>query len=216
MKILAHRGQWDQDTAQNSHESFVQAFESGYGVETDLRDYCGDLVISHDIPDESKVSFSDFLKLYKECDAKGILALNVKADGLQCLAQKYLKQYEIDNDRYFFFDMSIPDALGYQKIGLSYFSRLSEYEPVLMLGDKAQGIWVDIFKDCWFDKLFIEKHLQSGYKLALVSPELHKRDHREVWENWRNMLNSLNEKIDVNQMMLCTDFPDEAAKIFNG
>lgn len=215
MKLLAHRGQWGHKIAQNSVDSFILAFENGYGIETDLRDHCGDIVISHDMPGGGAILFSEFLALYKETNADGVLALNVKADGLQHLAKRYLQQYEISKSQYFFFDMSIPDALGYRNLDLSYFARLSEYEPSLMLGDDARGIWIDIFEGCWFDEVLIEKYQRMGYQLVLVSPELHKRDHREVWENWRNMINSLDNEIDVNQLMLCTDFPDEAAEFFN-
>jgi len=216
VNILAHRGQWGHNIAQNSSQSFSLAFNNGYGVETDLRDHNGDIVISHDMPDGASLSFADFLTLYKGANSSGMLALNVKADGLQKLAQKHLEEFDIGKDDYFFFDMSVPDALGYQKLGLSYFARLSEYEPVLMLGDEAKGIWVDIFKGCWFDSAFIKKHLDAGYKLALVSPELHKRGYIEAWEDWRNMLNGLNDEVDVKQVMLCTDFPNEAAEFFNG
>ena len=49
MKILAHRGAWNTSDEKNTVLAIKRAFCHGWGIETDVRDYCGKLVISHDI-----------------------------------------------------------------------------------------------------------------------------------------------------------------------
>ena len=49
MKILAHRGCWNTEIKSNSPQAIRSALERGFGFESDLRDYSGKLVISHDI-----------------------------------------------------------------------------------------------------------------------------------------------------------------------
>ena len=67
LEIIAHRGLW-QDTknpndksAQNTLKAFERAFEGGFGVETDLRDFAGQIVISHDIATPKAPPLREFL-----------------------------------------------------------------------------------------------------------------------------------------------------------
>ena len=83
MEILAHRGYWKIESEKNTLQAFQRAFESGYGIETDVRDYMGKLVISHNVADEKCPLFEDVLKLYNKTKCKEYLAINIKADGLQ-------------------------------------------------------------------------------------------------------------------------------------
>ena len=78
MQIISHRGYWKHASEKNTYEAFKRSFSLGYGTETDIRDYHGELVISHDIPDADCMSFSDFLKLHTYYDKKLPLALNIK------------------------------------------------------------------------------------------------------------------------------------------
>lgn len=41
MLILSHRGLWRHYHEKNSFEAFKKSFSSGFGIETDLRDYRG-------------------------------------------------------------------------------------------------------------------------------------------------------------------------------
>lgn len=50
IKILAHRGFWKEETEKNTKIAFERAFNSGFGIETDLRDIKGEIVISHNMP----------------------------------------------------------------------------------------------------------------------------------------------------------------------
>ena len=56
MDILAHRGVWRISEERNSMSSIRAALDAGFGIETDVRDYKGNLVISHDIADEKCIS----------------------------------------------------------------------------------------------------------------------------------------------------------------
>ena len=66
MKILSHRGFWLNPEEKNKQISFKRAVDCGYGIETDIRDYNGKLVISHDIPNEDCLQLDDFLQKYSE------------------------------------------------------------------------------------------------------------------------------------------------------
>ena len=48
MIILSHRGWWKTRAERNMRDAFVRSFDAGFGTETDLRDICGKIVISHD------------------------------------------------------------------------------------------------------------------------------------------------------------------------
>jgi len=49
MRILAHRGYWNSSIGKNSPEALKTALAKGYGFESDVRDYMGKLVISHNM-----------------------------------------------------------------------------------------------------------------------------------------------------------------------
>ena len=46
INIISHRGFWKEKKEQNTLESFKKAFQSGFGVETDIRDSQNELVVS--------------------------------------------------------------------------------------------------------------------------------------------------------------------------
>lgn len=208
MKLLAHRGFWKKTEEKNSKEAIEKAFNSSYGVETDIRDFNAALVISHDIATNDNYSFQHFCNQYNNSSCNEYLALNIKADGLSTLLNDFLIKNNINN--YFVFDMSIPETLRYFALGMKVFIRFSEYEaPNASLLDKSEGIWLDIFNTIWFDEEFVTSLLNVGKKIAFVSPELHGRNHEALWEmikknNWNH-----NESI-----FLCTDLPDLAQKYF--
>ncbi|MGD2711891.1 hypothetical protein ACP8ZO_25120, partial [Escherichia coli] len=141
MEIISHRGYWRTNEEKNTITSFERSFSLGFGAETDIRDFNGELVISHDIANEECISFLDFILLYKaKINGAGTLALNVKADGLQLKAKAILDAEGVTN--YFFFDMSVPDMMGYLNHGLNTFVRYSEYEGFNSLIHRAHGVWL--------------------------------------------------------------------------
>ena len=84
MRIISHRGYWKHEIEKNSLTALLRSLNTGFGLETDIRDYSGELVISHDIPGKSVLSFDDFLQCSVNlCVEKNLtLGLNIKSDGL--------------------------------------------------------------------------------------------------------------------------------------
>lgn len=205
MEIIAHRGYWETQEEKNTEVAFARAFQNGFGVETDFRDFNSKLVIAHNIPTGDEMSAEDFFRLYSKIGNGLPLALNVKADGLQERFANLLEKYQVEN--YFLFDMSIPDTLGYVNKNLKIFSRHSEYEKDLPFYQYSDGVWMDCFNSDWFNEEQIISHIGAGKKVCIVSPELHKREIGEVWSKYR-------VKTDGG-LSICTDLPQKAASFFN-
>jgi glycerophosphoryl diester phosphodiesterase len=211
MEIISHRGYWKSDSEKNTTSAFERSFKLGFGTETDIRDYKGELVISHDIAEEDCLTFRDFINLYlNNILGSGTLALNVKADGLQLKAKEVLKEFSISN--YFFFDMSIPDMMGYFNNGLKTYTRYSEYETVDQLVDLVDGIWLDGFRKDLIDEDFIKYILSLDKKVCIVSPELHNRELQPTWDKIR----SLAVTNSTDNILICTDLPEQARDFFHG
>lgn len=199
--ILAHRGYWKKEEEKNTKEAFKRAFDCGFGIETDLRDIKGEIVISHDMPKGNEMTFEEVLVLL---DGRNLpLALNIKADGMAFKIKKLLEKYNHTN--YFTFDMSIPEMVVQHKMGLNVFTGISDIVPNPIMYKEAQGVWLDCFYSDWFSKKEIKEILDAGKKVCIVSPDLHKREYKNVWARYK----------DVKGIMLCTDFPDEAKEYFN-
>ena len=206
---ISHRGFWLSAEERNTEAAFRRSLEAGFGIETDVRDRNGQAVIAHDVPDSGSMTLSDFLKLYNEYQARPILALNVKADGLQSLMKQQLEDHGVDN--YFVFDMSVPDLLGYRALGARYFARVSEYELAAIGIDRANGVWLDQFEGDWVDEAAIDRFADLGKDVCIVSPELHRRDPQAAWENYRRIATRPPAR---GRIYLCTDFPSRAREFF--
>ena len=202
MQVLSHRGYWKDKCEKNTEIAFDRSFSLGFGTETDLRDYNGEIVISHDIPTGNELTFPQMLEIYNKYDNTLPLALNIKSDGLQEKIKSTLQQYNITN--YFLFDMSVPDHIVSLKNGLVCYTRHSEYEDC-PLYEKSAGVWVDCFDGDWIDEKIINQHLNNNKKVCIVSPELHGREHLSAWEKYKGC-----------NAMLCTDVPELAKEFFNG
>ena len=201
IEIIAHRGWWKAENEKNTKTAFERAFDSGFGVETDLRDIKGKIVISHNMPKGNEMSFEDLLKLL---DGRALtLALNIKADGMADEIKRLLEKYNVL--KYFTFDMSIPEMVYQHKTGLNVFTGLSDIVPEPIMYEQAKGVWLDCFNSDWFGEAEIQNILNHDKKVCIVSPDLHKREYKSVWAKYKNM----------NGIMLCTDYPMEAEVYFN-
>ena len=207
MKVVAHRGSWLTSAEKNSATALERAFKSSFGVETDVRDYCGELVISHDIPQAGALPFRKFLSIYRQYPSAGPLAINIKADGLQSRVKADLAGQSVTD--YFVFDMSVPDTLGYVRDGIRFFTRISELEMKPALYEDADGVWLDMFFSEWVDLQTMSRILADGKDLCIVSPELHGRDYQAFWQALK-----ASGIPDNPGCMICTDEPDEAARYF--
>ncbi len=207
-QILSHRGWWNDAAEQNTLGAFARGFAAGVGVETDIRDAGGGLVVSHDAPVGPALPFADVVALWKERGQAGMLALNVKADGLcERVAQAMAG---IDPAAYFLFDMSVPDMRHYLDAGLPVYTRHSDCEPTPAFYAAAAGVWLDALCADWATPDALRAHAQAGKRVALVSPELHGREHRRVWDNWKLWREEIHAAI-----LLCTDFPQQAKEFFD-
>lgn len=241
MQIIAHRGLWQNPTnshlnphdspidspshdspnlkaqnqktqnLQNSLISFERALNSGFGIETDVRDCNKNIVISHDIPTLSATNVAQLFALYNKAHSTQTLALNIKADGLCKSLQNLITAHNITN--YFCFDMSVPDMRHYARLGLKFFTRQSDIERDLPLYDEANGVWCDEFDESWISEKVILEHLQNGKKVAIVSPELHKREYQSAWNYYKQIID-LNALKGNSNILLCTDFPQIAKDFF--
>lgn len=208
LDIIAHRGFWNENHEKNTVGSFKLALENGFGIETDLRDFNGKLVISHDIPSEHCITFKEFMDIVREYPSQ-TLSLNIKSDGLQQLAKRDLDSYS----KYFFFDMSVPDALGYSKNELIFYTRYSDIELQPCLLTEAAGIWLDNFSSNILDIDSLDHFLGMQKKVVLVSPELHGYEYTQYWKQLLKYL-KLNPR-KVQYTGLCTDKPVNAKEFFN-
>ena len=201
VEILAHRGWWLSENEKNTKTAFERAFNNGFGIETDLRDIKGEIVISHNMPQGGEMKFEELLELLDGRDLT--LALNIKADGMADEIKRLLEKYNVSN--YFTFDMSIPEMVYQHKTGLNVFTGLSDIVPLPVMYEQAKGVWLDCFNSDWFGEVEIQNILNQDKKVCIVSPDLHKREYKSVWEKYKNM----------NGIMLCTDYPMEAEVYFN-
>ncbi|MCK4784319.1 MAG: hypothetical protein KAV87_11250 [Desulfobacteraceae bacterium] len=180
----------------------------GFGIETDIREYLGQIVISHDIADSNCRKAEELFELYNESDNDLTLAINIKSDGLQQFLKALLEKYTINN--YFVFDMSIPDALCYLDCGIRIFTRQSEYEREPALYKEAVGVVMDLFETDWINSSDIQHHLDHNKAVCIISPELHGREYLPLWQKLAKTI------ADNPKLMLCTDYPQKAQEFFYG
>lgn len=208
MIILSHRGYWKELHEKNLPIAFERTFSLGFGTETDIRDYKGELVISHDIADQKCISVKEMFEIYNKYDNILPLALNIKADGLQVKLKELLEEYNIKN--YFVFDMSVPDGIQYLKHNIKTFTRESEYEKTPSFYNEASGIWLDEFQGHWINKAVIDKHIKNGKQICIVSPDLHKREYKKEWQHYKE----IEKELGINNLMICSDYPEIAREFF--
>jgi glycerophosphoryl diester phosphodiesterase len=204
MKLLAHRGIWTDATEKNTFGALTAACTDGIGIETDVRDCDGQLVISHDMPRADALRLDTLLQAI--APRHGTLALNIKADGLQQPLQQALRKHGIGN--YFVFDMSVPDTLGYRRADMPFAARISDYERDNALLDSAQFVWLDAFESEWYSIDLVHQLLACGKHVAIVSPELHRRDPAPLWSQLCRLKGRPG-------LYLCTDFITDALETFD-
>ena len=208
MEILAHRGMWILPEEKNTLNAIQKAFVNGLGIETDLRDYNGKLVISHDVANDTSPLAEEMFKMYRDLGLNVQLALNVKADGIQKMLGELLEHYQIKN--YFLFDMSVPELVVNDARGLYYYTRNSDIESDCVMYQRASGVWVDYFyDDLWLNEQVLAKHINQKKKVCIVSPELHGKDYKQLWKLLKDTGLYENELVT-----LCSDRPMEAREYF--
>lgn len=210
-RILAHRGWWTDPADKNSAAALTRALAAGFGIETDFRDLDGALMVSHDPArhaDDLREAGWFFDEVMRTGNT-GRLALNIKADGLQDMLRAARDGAGVPPDQAYAFDMAVPDALGYLARGFPAYSRLSEYEATPSFVTRAAGVWVDNFTGDYPQVDRAIDVMSGGLRAAIVSPELHGRDHHALWDDIAAA------RLHENPLFeLCTDLPDAAFETF--
>lgn len=178
MEYFIHRGYWKLGLPENSLDAFKAAFDHGFSIETDIWSTSEKPIIQigHDVG--NSLCLLEDLKLLSQKYPDSRIALNVKSDGMAA----GIADLELNQERFFCFDMSTPEAVIYRRNGISVAPRLSEYENPLWASDIY---WLDSFHDEWW----IEGNIVVPENLCVVvSPELHKRDTKLAYShlNQRN------------------------------
>jgi glycerophosphoryl diester phosphodiesterase len=210
-RILAHRGLWAKENEKNSLKAIRNAFNLGFGVEIDLREFDSNLVLSHDFPSVNSEKIEHIDEVWKLLNSNITVAYNIKEDGLSNLLKQFLDQCNIHNQ--FAFDMSVSESVKYKYLGIETAVRVSEIEPVNLehfaTNDGIKKIWLDSFKTDWWIHDLKTLEALRGSQIFIVSPELHGRDPQKVWSQGKSLLA---ENFDI---YICTDHPVEVAKIWS-
>jgi hypothetical protein len=192
MKLIAHR--------RNTIEDLI-ATPVKYGIEVDIRSYGDHLVIHHDAFVKGE-SFEAWIACYNH----GTLILNVKEEGLEARLIELMKTYRISD--FFFLDQSFPFLVGWSKLGERRCAvRVSEFESIdtaITLSGKVDWVWVDCFSHFPLNKNEALRLKDSGFKLCLVSPELHGVKADEVIKQFIATIKAN----AINPNAVCTKRPD--------
>ena len=143
-----------------------------YGVEVDIRDQDGRLVLQHD-PFMAGENFEELLGEYHH----GTLILNIKSERTEFKVLELLSRYGIRD--YFFLDSSFPMSYllaskGERNIALR-FSEFEGFDTILAMKDRITWVWVDCFTKLPITPESYAILKGAGLKLCLVSPELQGR-----------------------------------------
>ncbi len=207
MNVISHRVYWKEPAEKNRPIAFHRSFDLGLGTETDVRDLRGTLVISHDAPQGSEITLKEMLDILNGRDLP--LAINIKADGLAKSLNEYMLARGLT--KWFTFDMSVPEMVFQLRLGLPVYTRASDYEHPPVCYSESKGVWLDAFHFQWYGTGEINAFLRDGKRVCIVSPELHQRDPKPLWE----LLKASHLK-DHPDLTLCTDMPEDAIAMFGG
>jgi hypothetical protein len=203
MKVIAHRGYWKSAAEQNTVPAFARAFALGFGVQTDVRDCAGQLVVSHELPAGGDMAMEGLLHLAARRALP--LALNVRSDGIARPLADALRSYR---GQWFVVGMSVPEMRAHLAAGNPVYTRVSDIETRPVLFDACTGVWLDAFDSQWYGRAVIEQLLGRGKEVCIVSPELHGRDPGALWASLRPL--AANPRL-----MLCTSEPELAQQHFS-
>ncbi|MFT4667501.1 MAG: hypothetical protein ACI9XB_004473 [Gammaproteobacteria bacterium] len=186
----------------------LQATDSRYGIEVDIRSK-GDVLIIHHDPFSDGELFEKWLSEYNH----GTLILNVKEEGLEARLLELMRKSRIDD--FFFLDQSFPFLIKTASKGESRCAiRVSEFESIntaLSLAGKIDWVWVDCFSKFPITNFEYNQLKNAGYKLCLVSPELQGRtstdqifDLAELLKEREVLVDAIcTKQIDVWKSILC-------------
>lgn len=166
IKYFAHRINTIEDLAN---------VKNCHGIELDLRDYNGSIIVQHD-PYKEGVLFEDYIKYLNNIN----LILNIKSEGIENKIINILNDNNYKGN-YFFLDSSFPMIYSLSKGGNKNIAlRFSEFEgldTLINMKGKVDWVWVDVFTKIPLTLEISKKIKDLGYKICLVSPELQGREY---------------------------------------
>ena len=204
MKIICHRGLWSKRSEHNSLKACLDGAKYYDGIEIDLKNQSGKIVLSHDPLAKNQKAIS-LESLFKKAP-KTFFALNIKEDGLGPELKKLISRYNIKN--YMCFDLSLPESLQYEKEQLRIFYRVGDVDPKFKVYPKS--LVIDVFTQSNFSRILRSlKRLKGPHHLFFISPELHEH---KVEKNWSKIKKFI--QTSDHSTYLCTDFPAKAHEFF--
>jgi len=224
MIILAHRGNLSgiSGTRENTPELLRQAFERGFGIETDIRRTAtGELYISHDravdlTPELSEQMAADHAAIWRRFPRQAV-ALNVKETGYEALLVEFLEQHDL-LQQVFLFDFELieesPGTTAREIRSLHPAVRLAartsdrhaeSIEQALAI-ECAEIVWLDEFDSLWARKTDIARLKQAGKTIYAISPEIHGFAIERAERRWQ-------EFAEWGVDGLCTDWPIQAEEL---
>ena len=185
MKFFAH--------AINNIED-LKTLDRKLGVEIDVRDNDGRLVLGHDPLSSNYQDLEEYLKFI---EGRSIIA-NIKSERIEMAFLDMLLKYSPSSE-YFFLDSSFSMIANNGK-NLNFASRFSEYESLdtsisLIKNSLVNWIWIDTFSTFPINLNNVEIFNSLKAKKCLTSPDLTGRPY-EI-ENYSKQINSIGVKFDA-------------------
>ena len=170
------------------------------GVEMDLHAFGNQLTVHHDAFAEG-ISFERWLDHYRHA----FVILNIKEEGIETRAREIVLARGIED--FFMLDLSFPALIKMTRAGEKRVAvRVSEYEAVASadaLKGQAEWVWLDVFRGFPISRDEHDTLRKGGFRICLVSPELHGRDIAEI-ARMQAQMKQLGCSVDA----VCTKYPD--------
>lgn len=178
----------------------LEATDTRLGVEIDLRTRGGELVLRHDLLADGE-PFLPWLDSYRH----RLLVLNVKEEGIEDIVLPLLSARGIGE--FFLLDQSFPFLVRTLRRGERRCAvRVSDLEDTgtaLRLAGQAEWVWLDCFHGFPLPSAGLAILREAGYRLCLVSPELHSAGRTSEIGAFRRAFGGL--EADA----VCTKMPEE-------
>ena len=97
VNIVAHRGLWREPGQQNKISTLIDALRKSFGVELDIRDFQGKIIIQHDMPSENHrgaETLEEFFELCSTIKDRPPIFLDIKSLGIQQPLSVILKKFK--------------------------------------------------------------------------------------------------------------------------
>lgn len=165
------------------------------GVEIDLRSNLnGEVFLAHD-PFENGELLDTWLESYRH----SFIVANLKEEGLEDVIIRQFASRKIQD--WAFLDQSFPFLVKQLASGntktMIRVSDLESAKTALALGIRPDWAWIDSFSGHYPSENDLIELVAAGFKLMMVSPELHGRDPNEGISTIKSMLGSAGIRPDA-------------------